>query len=642
MINYDDTTSSTESITSGTCSVSKTEYIAHQLIKVEGWQKQLIECAQEMMSLFNMTALDIEFAFNQQGDLFVFQVRPLNINHSALEQSDKQSIELNCIYKKVSRLSQPHPYLLGKTSIFGVMPDWNPAEIIGIRPKPLALSLYKELITDNIWSHQRSNYGYRNVNGFPLLVVLGGSPFIDVRLSLNSFIPADLEQPLAEKLVNFYLHKLQNHPELHDKIEFKVVFSSYSFDIDQRLEELNHAGFSQVEIQSIKLSLLDLTNNLLSDNANVWQHDIELIETLRTKQRQIQHSQLNKIEKIYWLIEDCKRFGTLPFAGLARVGFIAIQLLESLVTIGAITRLDVQCFLNSVSTISSEMLDDFRQLDKTTFLEKYGHLRPGTYDILSARYDEDPDRYFNWSKSLITDDFEQSNFPISLEKLNTINSLLIKNGFKIEAVGLFNFIKKAIEARELGKFVFTKSLSDCLVIIEQLGHSLDVPKENMAFTDIKDLLKLYSTSFSANALVQSSIKLGMENFQLAKSINLPPLICQPNEVLHFSLLDGEPNFITQNCVSGIVVQGDVIDKKHEMLNKVLFIESADPGYDWIFSQGIAGFVTKYGGCNSHMAIRAGELNIPAVIGAGELLYQKWQKAHKLSFDCANKKVEILQ
>ena len=30
------------------------------------------------------------------------------------------------------------------------MPDWNPAEIIGIKPKPLALSLYQELITNEI------------------------------------------------------------------------------------------------------------------------------------------------------------------------------------------------------------------------------------------------------------------------------------------------------------------------------------------------------------------------------------------------------------------------------------------------------------------------------------------------------------
>ena len=41
------------------------------------------------------------------------------------------------------------------------MPDWNPAEIIGRRPTPLALSLYRELITDNIWALQRRDYGYK-------------------------------------------------------------------------------------------------------------------------------------------------------------------------------------------------------------------------------------------------------------------------------------------------------------------------------------------------------------------------------------------------------------------------------------------------------------------------------------------------
>ena len=96
-----------------------------------------------------------------------------------------------------------HPYLLGEKTILGVMPDWNPAEMIGIRPKPLALSLYRELITDSIWAYQRHNYGYRNLRSFPLMLSFFGLPYIDVRLSFNSFIPADLDDTLAEKLVNY-------------------------------------------------------------------------------------------------------------------------------------------------------------------------------------------------------------------------------------------------------------------------------------------------------------------------------------------------------------------------------------------------------------------------------------------------------
>ena len=53
-----------------------------------------------------------------------------------------------------------------------------------------------------------------------------------------------------------------------------------------------------------------------------------------------------------------------------------------------------------------------------------------------------------------------------------------------------------------------------------------------------------------------------------------------------------------------------------MENKIVLIENADPGFDWIFTKKIKSFATQYGGSNSHMAIRAAELNIPAVIGCG--------------------------
>ena len=43
-------------------------------------------------------------------------------------------------------------------------------------------------------------------------------------------------------------------------------------------------------------------------------------------------------------------------------------------------------------------------------------------------------------------------------------------------------------------------------------------------------------------------------------------------------------------------------------NKIILIENADPGYDWIFSHKIIGLVTKYGGANSHMTIRCSELD----------------------------------
>jgi phosphoenolpyruvate-protein kinase (PTS system EI component) len=71
------------------------------------------------------------------------------------------------------------------------------------------------------------------------------------------------------------------------------------------------------------------------------------------------------------------------------------------------------------------------------------------------------------------------------------------------------------------------------------------------------------------------------------------------------------------------------------------IPNADPGFDWLFSYPIAGLITAWGGANSHMAIRAGELGLPSVIGAGEALYRIWSQANRLHLDCAGRRVEIL-
>jgi phosphoenolpyruvate-protein kinase (PTS system EI component) len=72
------------------------------------------------------------------------------------------------------------------------------------------------------------------------------------------------------------------------------------------------------------------------------------------------------------------------------------------------------------------------------------------------------------------------------------------------------------------------------------------------------------------------------------------------------------------------------------------IANADPGYDWIFSHGIKGFITPFGGVNSHMAIRAIELGLPAVVGVGEVLYNEWSAAYILEIDGANRRVRILR
>ena len=78
-----------------------------------------------------------------------------------------------------------------------------------------------------------------------------------------------------------------------------------------------------------------------------------------------------------------------------------------------------------------------------------------------------------------------------------------------------------------------------------------------------------------------------------------------------------------------------------MKNKILCIENADPGYDFIFNFEIKGLVTRFGGANSHMAIRCAELNIPAMIGVGEKNYESITKSGFIKIDTQLKKFDLI-
>ncbi|WMJ81320.1 PEP/pyruvate-binding domain-containing protein [Clostridium sp. MB40-C1] len=648
VINYDDITGSTSSVTSGSSNSTKVYYHFKGYSKIKNKNlEKVINLVYELETIFKSDSLDIEFAITENNNIYLLQVRPLcigNVNENSkatLDNVENSLISeiLQNVERKFKELNIRHPYLYGEKTVFGVMPDWNPAEIIGIRPKNLALSLYKEVVTDNIWAYQRDNYGYKNLRSFPLMINLGGSPYIDVRVSFNSFLPATLEKDLSEKLVNYYIDRLIEKPSLHDKVEFQIIFSCYTLDIEERMKSLLDYKFTKEECNKICDSLRNLTNKIIDGKDGLWKKDIKKIEILEERRKSIMDSSLDKVSKIYWLLEDCKRYGTLPFAGLARAGFIAVQMLKSLVNIGVLSEKDYEKFIMDVDTISSKMSEDFQNSSKNDFIKKYGHLRPGTYDILSFRYDETPDKYFDWNFHKTGKLNNSKQFVLSLEQLNRIKELLEKHDLVQDVLGIFHFIKIAIEGREYSKFVFTKSLSDAMSLFKQLGEENGFSVEDCAYADINIIKQLYASSENVKKILKDSILQGKSSYRITKQMILPPLIINEQDIWSFSQPSFEPNFIT---LKDVIAEVAFADNSKELNNKILFMPSADPGYDWIFSHSISGFVTMYGGMNSHMAIRAGELGIPAVIGAGEVLYNKWKNAKLLCIDCSNKKVEILK
>ncbi len=640
IVNYDDKSGATDSVTDGRSNDLHTFYCAKAAkCRPEGWLGDLLDLLDELERSFSHDALDVEFAVDHAGELVLLQVRQLILKEELEVSAPALESVLSQLEQRVKSLSAPHPYLRGKRSVFGVMPDWNPAEIIGIRPRPLALSLYKELVTDNIWAYQRGNYGYRNLRSFPLLISFAGQPFIDVRVSFNSFIPADIDEELAERLVNYYVDRLVAHPNYHDKVEFEIIYSCYTPDLPERLEILKEYGFSSADRERFADSLRTLTNRIIGDKEGIWHQDIIKLEELERRQRTMLESELPLVEKIYWLLEDCKRYGTLPFAGLARAAFIAVQLLHSFVAVGVFSEDEREKFMSSLQTVSSGLAQDLSVMGRETFLDKYGHLRPGTYNVLSPRYDEKPDIYFDWSNRPLGGD-PPNGFMVSIETLNRIEALLIEHRLEHDVLSLFNFIKGAIEGREYAKFMFSRSLSDAIRLITDLGETHGFDKQAVSFVDIDVIKKLYTYGDDTVEMLRRSIDQGHDSYRITEIVNLPPLIVEGGDVWSFSLPKCTPNFVTLRSVCARVVDENA--PHDQLVGKILMIPSADPGYDWVFSHGIGGLVTMFGGANSHMAIRAAELEVPAVIGAGETLYAQWRNAGSLSIDCAARQVKILR
>ena len=200
-------------------------------------------------------------------------------------------------------------------------------------------------------------------------------------------------------------------------------------------------------------------------------------------------------------------------------------------------------------------------------------------------------------------------------------------------------MRSAIEQRELAKFEFTHNLSDALSLITQISARNGISTEDIAFCDYGVFRELQASEIPIKPSLEKNIEQGKARYSETLKISLPPLISRPEDVLAFEWPEMTPSFITSKRVTASVVS---IDSGDRLEGSIVCIPNADPGFDWLFSHSIAGLITAWGGTNSHMAIRASEQRLPAVIGVGELLYQNWSRAKSLRIDCGAQWVEVLK
>lgn len=596
---------------------------------------KVIHLMNELEHLLGTAALDVEFAWDDET-LYLLQVRRLLRLPKWGKSATEAISDLNVIASSLRRRQTQFPQVLGEGIAWGAMPDWNPAEMIGLRPRPLAYGLYRECLTDRTWAEQRRRYGYRDLTGVPLMESYGGQAFIDIRASLTSFVPAAVPDDLANRLVDYYLDELRSRPELHDKIEIDLVFHCWTFDVRKRLTSLpvKHA-LKTDDIESLEQALRDLTVHMLQSGAGPWHDDCHRMMAFEMWLQHFQRESHSPTPaRMRLLLQRCRDEAASAFAGLARAGFVAVCLVNSLVHRGVWTELDRERFFRSQQTVLSQMHRDRSAMSTPEFLVRYGHLRPGTYDILVPRYDEAPGQYLLDLPSKI--DIETSTFEMSASTTQQLENILSAHPFLPDIDVFLGVLSRAIQMREYGKFVYSQGISELLRMLGAYATGRGLSRDACSFAD-QLLWDEAAADDEFPDRFHRAIAQGRTAIDTARGIALPPLLLSLDELHSFRLPRCQPNFVTQGVACGRVVALPSLSEPAmglQALNgAVVLLPSADPGYDWIFSAGIVAFITKFGGANSHMAIRAREWNLPAAIGVGEVRYRRLETAHAVRVDC---------
>ena len=599
--------------------------------------RKLITICKIFEKLFDNNRLDIEFCI-KNNQVFIFQCRPL-LGTSKISNILKHKEVLVNLKKKFKKINLRINGIYGNSTILSNMSDWNPAEMIGVNPCKLALSLYSELITDTVWSEQRLNYGYKDVRPNRLMVDMSGSPYIDLRIDINSFLPINLNKKISSKIVNNAINVLKKKPELHDKLEFEVIDTCFNFSLKKKVFKFLNKDEKKIYIKSLK----ELTNNIINPKNKILDNEIKKNNELINKINSIKKTNLSHIQKIFYLIYDCKTYGTLPFAGIARCAFMSKSILDSLYNEGFLKLKEIENFNMSIETVSTKINNEFiRSLKKNNFKDfilKYGHLRPSMYSILNKNYKENFRNYFsinytNYKKKKI-------NLKISNKRKNIINNFFKKNNLLFSFEDFIKFAKKSIENRENSKLIFSKSIDEIFINLKKLAVEINIDYKNFEHLDIK-LIKNSFNNLSQEKLrnlILRNIKKNKEHYIFAKNIKTPDVITSTKNFDYFDEISSKENYVTEKNILGDIIALKKISNLEKLKDKIILIESADPGYDFIFSYNIKGLITKYGGKNSHMAIRCNELNLPSIIGVGEKTYRSFINSKKIYIDCKNEKFE---
>lgn len=543
----------------------------------------LTHALQEIEETMGSTSLDVEYTY-RDGQLYILQARPLTAFEEHARASEQELQEIVAEANK-----QIRECLDG--DVLGDMIDVNVRELLGPRPHPKNRELFRMMFGDTVVEKVRGRMGYAPLHQ-GLVREIGEKPYVSLRSSAYSFRPQGVSEEVYDQIVAVYIRKLVEQPSLQDAVEYDVIAMGNGPLLESTLEE---TALSEEQKEQVRAAYSQVAEN-------IGQRMEEVQHTYPTFVRQYK-AQLDALssDAPEEMLRQALLEGTTYFTEVARLAFY----------VGARVReqygedLYAQA-VEGMETVSSQLKDDILSyvqggLTRDDLVRTYGHLRPGQINIFAQSYREDIehflglDAYKENAEDLVREGAERK-----VQKAQAMIALQKMPDGQRRIVERLQFF---LAGREEIKFHFMRAF-DMLarkMCAEQHPDQHETPRSEVILPSVL-------------------------HARIAQDIST---ILLPESLGHY--------FSKQQCKAPVLYLTSENVTKEMVEGKIVFLDHADPGYDFLFLMNPAGIVTKVGGPTSHMAIRVLEARLPACIGLGQQ-FDALKQRQAVLLDCAHHQI----
>lgn len=574
----------------------------------------LMAAMEKVEETFGHQHQDIEFAVSGDGRLYLLQARPL-VMLAEDDYSGATFVDPVKLHTQLTEAQQEAQAHTASGDVLSNMADINPRELLGPNPSPLAVSLYRLMFADNIVSDVRRQLGYRGT-GEGLAHLVDGMPYISVMNSGESLLPAGLPDALAGKLRQHYASRLAAENGLHAQVEFGLyaVTAEAAMALPDTFSAQEKAQLTDaIAKQTAQMQLIaDATRAFHPTISRAYNRRLTRMAGRLGDQNQPSEAQAQ--DALSTLLD-----GTAYFVRVARLAFAAQKKFTD--AYGKAELDDALAGLHSVSSqLDIDLLDYAAgKLDKADIVKRYGHLRAGQFDPECQPYRADPERFFDLPRYRDMDAATIANGRARHTK-NKARYRVYESALGLEKTADVDALRDFMRMREAVKFDFMRAYEVVLHDVEAMAAAGIRPQS------------------ATLAMLQDAHAKGAQPSRMYRPV-LPDVITPATDLRMVDMgISSGGRYFTQETVEAetVLITADTAASltRDDVAGRIVLLESADPGYDFILNMDPAALVTAYGGPASHMAIRVAEKGLPACIGCGPSLFRDISADRMLVLDCA--------